>query len=252
MSRAHAIELAVITMVAAAAATIVPLAAGHVQWSWDAMNHHIYLGMIAERPRWHLDVMPASYQTYQYPYLYWPVYRMSLMSGSGAAIGAAWSAMQVALLMPPVWLICKRMLPETGSALRGVIERSAGCLLAFMSTVILIAIETTSNDLLASVPLLWALALGLQTPRTNRAAMLASALWGAATAFKLSNGLYLPLLLLWWWMPERPHLPWRRAAAIAAGAVGGMTLVYFPWGWQLWKLTGNPFYPYLAEIFGRG
>lgn len=250
MTRAHALELALLTLMAAAAAATIPLLTGYMAWSWDALNHHIYLGMIAETPRWHLDVMPASMQTYQYPYLYWPVYRLSLWDGSGARAGAVWSALQAAFLLPPVWLAAYRLLPPAGSALQARLERLAGCGLAFSSIVVLTGLETTSNDLLAAVPLLWAVALSLKSPPTDARALACAALWGVSAAFKLSNGLFLPLLLLWWWVPARPHLPWRRGLALAAGAVLGFGVAYAPWGWQVWQVTGNPFHPFLARFFG--
>jgi hypothetical protein len=251
MKRAHLVELVALTLLAAAAATIVPLSTGYFAWSWDALNHHIYLGMTAESPRWQLDVIPASYQTYQYPYLYWPVYRLSLLDGSGAVVGAVWSAFQAAMLLPPLWWICYRLLPDTGTALQGRAERAAGCVLAFMSVIVLIGLETTANDLLASVPLLWAVAVSLKTPPTDRRAMVAAGLWGVSAAFKLSNGIFLPLLFLWWWVPSRPHWPWRRAVALAFGGALGFAVPYAPWGWQLWQVTGNPFYPFLGALFGR-
>lgn len=254
--RALARELVLLTMVAAAAAAAIPLSGGYWAWSWDALNHHIYLGMTAEQSRWHLDVMPASYQTYQYPYLYWPVYRLALWDGPGAVAGALWAAFQAAMLLPPVWLTCLRLLPEAAGSTEprwhGALERTAGCALAFMSTIVLIGLETSANDLLAAVPLLWALALSLGRPFSDRRAALAAALWGVATAFKLSNGIFLPLLLLWWWVPQRPWLPLRRGLALAAGAAAGFGLIYAPWGWQLWQLTGNPFYPFLGTLFGPG
>ncbi len=255
MTRAQALEVLALTLLAGLASAAVPLSTGYFFWSWDALNHHVYLGLIAESPRWQLDVMPASYQTYQYPYLYWPVYRLSLMDGPGSHIGALWAGAQAALLLPPVWWICHRLLPDDGTRLQdrlqGVFERLCGCVLAFMSAIVLTALATTSNDVLAAVPLLWAVAVSLKTPASDRRIFFAAALWGMSVAFKLSNGLFLPLLVIWWWMPTRPHLPWSRGLALAAGASGGFLLSYGPWGWQLWQLTGNPTHPYLGFLFGK-
>lgn len=253
MKRALALELLLMTLLAAMLAAAMPLAAGQFEWSWDALNHHVYLGMTAEQPRWDLDVIPASYQTYQYPYLYWPVYRLSLLDVSGVVAGAIWSAFQAAWLMPPVWWLCMRLLPNAGAALPGWLERSLGCLLAFMSMVVLAGLQTTANDLLAAVPLLWALALAAHPVRSLRRSCVAAALVGVAAAFKLSNGLYFPLLLVWWWVPgDGWHLAARRGLAMALGVSLGFLVPYAPWGWQLWRLTGNPFYPFLADYFGRG
>ena len=245
------LELIAITIFAAVAAAAMPWATGYFAWSWDALNHHIYLGMTAEQPRWQLDVVAASFQSYQYPYLYWPVYRLSLMQGSGATIGAAWAAIQAALLAMPVWFISLRLLTNTGSSrATAAIERLAACAMAFMSLVVIMGLETTANDVLAAVPLLWSIAIGLQAKASSRRAFAAAFTFGVAVAFKLSNGLFLLLLLFWWWQPGRPHLPLLRGMALAIGASAGFAVPYSPWGWQLWRLTGNPFYPYFSALFG--
>jgi hypothetical protein len=243
------LELLALTLAAASAAALIPLSTGFMAWSWDALNHHIYLGLIAQEPRWHLDVLAASNQSYQYPYLYWPVYRLSLLNGSGASVGALWSGVQAALLMPPVWLICRQLLPSHKPSWQGVFERCLACYIAFASGLVLTALETTSNDILAAVPLLWALALGFNAKDSPRRSFAVAALWGISVAFKLSNAMFLPMMAVFWWMPNRPHWPLRRAAMLASGAALGFTLAYLPWGWQLWEQTSNPFYPYLTEVF---
>ncbi|MDZ7592770.1 MAG: hypothetical protein U5L05_19270 [Rubrivivax sp.] len=250
MTRRLRVELLLLTVVAAIAAATLPLHAGSLGWSWDALNHHIYLGLMAESPRFDRDVIAASYQSYQYPYLYWPVYRLSLLDGPGAVVGAGWAALQAALLLPPVWLISLRLLPVREQALIGMAERVTACGLAFMSTVVLAGLETTANDLLAAVPLLWAFAVMAGEPNTDRHALVAAALWGVSAAFKLSNALFLPLLLLWWWMPGHGRASLRRGVSIGAGAVSGFGAAYAPWGCQLWTHMGNPFYPYFTSLLG--
>jgi hypothetical protein len=253
LNKALKLELLALTLLASLAAASLMWSAGEFAWSWDALNHHIYLGLTAEHPRWDLDVMPASYQTYQYPYLYWPVYRLSLLDVSGQSAGALWSAFQTAMILPPVWSISRHVLPEQGRVLPGWLERSAACLLALMGLVLISSLQTTANDLLSAVPLLWALAMWVDPRRDTARAVLAAALLGTAAAFKLSNALYFPVLLVWCWVPgSSPVRALVRLVAMGAGLAGAFALVYAPWGWQLWKLTGNPFYPFLADSFGRG
>jgi len=243
-------EWAGVTLAAALLAAILPLQAGFLGWSWDAINHHVYLGLTAQQPRWQLDVLPASVQTYQYPYLYWPVYLMSQWSGSAPLAGAAWSGFQAAMLAAPVWLLSHRLLPTQDSAREMRLLRMTACAAAFMSLGIVSTLESTASDLMACVPLLWALALSLNSDFNQRRAAAAAALWGVATALKFSNGLFLPWLLLWWYRPTTPHLPLRRAGALALGACLGFGLAYMPWGWQLWQMTGNPFHPFFGSWFG--
>lgn len=250
MTKAHALELALLALVAACLAATVPLSTGYFSWSWDALNHHVYLGLVAEQPRWHLDITAASTQSYQYPYLYWPAYRISLMHGHGAWIGAAWMAFQTVSIVVPVWFISLRLLPADGPSWQGAVQRTAACGLAFMNSVVLIGLETTASDILAAVPLLWAVFVGLSPQPSPRQALMCGALWGASVAFKLSNGLFLPLLMFWWWQPSRPHLSVVRGGALAVGALLGFALLYAPWGLHLWRLTGNPFFPFAGALFG--
>lgn len=251
MKRWLAAELLLLTSLAAAAAAAVAWNAGAWGWNWDALNHHVYLGLIAESPRWQLDVLAPNTQVYQFPYLYWPIYRISLLTGSGVHVAMAWAALQAALLLPPVWLLAHRLLqPQTGPAWEMALQRAAACALAGMNGVLVQGINMSSNDLLATVPLVWALALHLGAPASDRRAALCAALWGMSTAFKWSNGLMLPVLLVWWWRRDRPHWPLRRGLALAAGSAAGFALTYAPWGVQLWRVTGNPFFPYFQSLFG--
>lgn len=251
MTRAHWIEAILVTLAAAVAAAAVPLHAGEWAWSWDGLNHHVYLGLIAESPRWHLDVAAASVQSYQYPYLYWPVYRLSQLDIGGAWAGALWSAAMASLIVPPVWLASWRLLPAESTPAQAAFERIAACALALASVVVLSALNTTANDLLAAVPLLWGIALMTTARPSDARAGLAAALWGVSTAFKLSHVLAVPLLAVWWWQePGRPPR-WRRGLLIAACATAGFLLAHAPWGWQLWREIGNPFYPFLEALFRR-
>lgn len=242
------VEGMLVTVLLACVAAFLVYERGYFSWSFDAINHHIYLGYIAEHPRWHLDVTAAGSQSYQYPYLYWPVYRMSLLSGDGATIAALWAGLQAALLATPLWLLCVRLLPSGGSVVRTGAERLGAVLLGFSSVPALAALGTTANDAIAAVPVLWAVALwAVPTPNAGRC-VAAAALLGVGIAFKLSNVVYLPLLLAFaWTSPWRAHV-WRLVVA-GSSMLAGFVVLYSPWGWQLWRHTGNPFHPYLQSVF---
>lgn len=250
MSRAHWIELLLLTALASLVVGALPLSAQVWGWSWDALNHHVYLGLISEHQRWHLDATAASVQSWQYPYLYWPVYRLSLLPIEGTTAGAVWGVFLCLAMVPPVWLTCRHLLPKEESALQGIFERSAACALAFCSVVVISSMGTTANDPLATVPLLWALSLLTHPSGDNRMTTAAAALWGVGTAFKLSNALMMPMLLVWLWCPGGWQAMARRGCLMAAAAAGGFSLAYAPWGWQLWRETGNPIYPFLQNVFG--
>ena len=251
MKRWLVAEALLLTLLAAASGAALAWQAGHWGWSWDALNHHVYLGLTAEHPRWHLDVLAANYQAYVYPYLYWPTYRISLIEGDGLKVLMLWSAAQSAMLLPPIWLAAYRLLsPSNMAPWELPLARGAACALAYSSAIVLLAVTMSSNDLLATMPLLWALALHLGQPQSGRRAFTCAALWGVSTAFKWSNGLMLPVLFFWWWQASTPHFPLRRGVAITIGAAVGFGVAYLPWGIQLWQVTGNPFYPYFQALFG--
>lgn len=250
MTRLLWFEVLGLTALAAVLGAVHALSAPEWAWSWDALNHHVYLGLIAESPRWHLDVAAASVQTYQYPYLYWPIYRLTLLPISGPQAGALWAAAQAILVVPPVWVASLHLLPAQGSAWQAAFERVAACALAGASIVVLAGVGTTANDVVAAMPLMWAVALMAAPVPSDRRAALAAGLWGVSTAFKWSNGLAIPLLLIWWWQSRPRRLSLRRGVLLAVGATVGFGTAYAPWGWQLWHLTGNPFYPFFASWFG--
>ena len=247
--RAAVLEATLVTLLAVVGGAWLVHQNGFWSLSWDALNHHIYLGSIAETPRSHLDSVAASSQSYQYPYLYWPIYRLSLIDGSGVIVGMVWAALQTLLIVPPLWLFVYRLLPDDGNAWTQRVYRLIACYLALVSIPVLAAVGTTANDLVASVPVLWAVALGIGFAQSRKAILAAAALLGVGIAFKYSNVLYTPLALIWWFAPARPRFTFVGGFAIALSVALGFVAAYAPWGWRLWGMTGNPFYPHLQSLF---
>lgn len=248
-------ELGVLLVVAWAAFVAVPLGLGGIGLSWDALNHQVYLGWIANEPRFDRDFLAASYQSFQYPYLYWPFYKLFQSGLSGEWAGAVLVSFNV-LAVPPLWLLARACVPESswyGSAMRWL-----AVALAFFASVVLSMFDTTANDLLAAIPFVWGVALAMQpwSPRranwltTRRLVLLSGFCTGAAVAFKLSNGPLAILMPLLWGL-QGPSLK-QRAIHIAWGSVttlAGFSLLYGYWGWQLWVHYGNPIYPFYDGWF---
>jgi len=237
-----------------AAFAAIPLWLGYMGISWDALNHHIYLGWTAEHPRFDRDYVAAGYQYYQFPYLYWPFYKLAMSGVSGATAGVVLALLH-ATAIPAVWLIARSCIP--GQDLFAAGMRGLAVLLAFLTGAVLSLFDSTSNDLLAAIPLLWAYAFALQPladPQASplRSAAASGAIAGLAVAFKLSNGfLAITLPLLWLW-PEGT-LQARAGRCIAAGLclLGALFLCYGYWGWQLWTTFGNPIYPFYESVFAQ-
>jgi hypothetical protein len=223
--------------------------------SWDMLNHHLYLGWIAQSPRFDLDVLPASYQTYQFPYLYWPLYKMALAGWSGPQVGMALATLHL-VTVPPVWMIARHCMP--GATAFDVSMRVMGVLLGFLTPLAISLFDSTTNDLLSAAPFLWALALALSpfapgrgSPRQVRRAIVLSGLFaGLSVACKLSNGPLVVLLPILWVAAQAGYGRKLQALLLGGGAtMASFVISYGYWGWQLWTHFGNPFFPFFDGWF---
>jgi hypothetical protein len=253
--RRDSVELAAITALGWLALVSIPLALGGIGLGWDALNHHIYLGWVAEQPRFDRDFAAAGYQAYQFPYLYWPAYRLFEAGVSGRVAGAVLVSMHV-LAVPALWLIARSCVP--GGGWYETTMRGAAVALALSGEVFLSLMDTTANDGLAAVPLVWAVALAVLgtlppsqgKPASKSCVVISGLMAGLATAFKLSNGplaLMLPLV----WVMCGSDLRTRAMQVIrgSASTLLGFALAWSWWGWQLWTHFRNPFYPFLGNWF---
>jgi hypothetical protein len=255
-SPAPRMELLLVVAVVWLLLASIPLGLGGIGISWDALNHHVYLGWTAFSPRFDRDWLAASYQAYTYPYLYWPFYKLVELQVPGMWAGLALVSLHV-LMVPALWTIARACVPER--SWEGTALRAGAVLLAFLGQLTLSLMDTTANDLYAASPLVWAVALGLvasQTPSPGawltpmRAVALSGGLAGIAIAFKLSNGpLVLVMPLLWALVPDTSM---RRLGYVLSGtawSIAAFALAYGWWGWQLWQYTGNPIYPFCENWF---
>lgn len=225
--------------------------------SWDTQNHHIYLGWVAAQARFEQDYFAASTQSYQFPYLYWPVYQMAKWRLLGWQAGVVWALMH-SLVAIPLWVMAKALIPVPGK--EAAMYRVAAVVLGVFNILVLRAPETPANDVLAAIPYVWAVAIGLWGIRDEDArrvvggslglAACVGGLGGLSVALKLSNGmlvLILPLLC----MAFNGRMLQRMGAvficALSVALVFGV--VYGWWGWQLWVHFGNPVFPFYDSVF---
>lgn len=249
-------ELPVVCLLAWAAFAAIPVLEGGIGLSWDALNHHIYLGWTAERPRFDRDFLAASFQAYQFPYLYWPVYKLALAGWSGAWAGVVLATLHVSVV-PPVWMLARTCM--AGNSVFDLIMRALAVGMAFLTGVVISLFDSTSNDLMAAMPLVWGIAMALAPLNQSRARwqterrliVLSGLLSGAAVAFKLSNGPLALLMPVLWWSSGGDGWRARMVKVIMGGisAVLGFAVIYGYWGWQLWTHFGNPIYPFYDSLF---
>ncbi|MBG9388889.1 hypothetical protein [Caenimonas aquaedulcis] len=249
------LELAAILCIAWALFVAIPVSLGGIGLSWDALNHHIYLGWIAEHPRFDRDFLAASYQSFQYPYLYWPFYKLFQTGMPGTWAGAVLASINLAAV-PPLWMLARRCVAE--ASWYGVAMRVLGVALAFLTGVVLSLFDSTANDVMASIPLVWAIALAMEPSAAPTGSVLAPArlpllsglFAGASVAFKLSNGPLAILMPLLWvlhgrsWPERGAHVVWGCVATLV-----GFLVFYGYWGWLLWTWYGDPVYPFYDYWF---
>ncbi|WP_157443378.1 hypothetical protein [Curvibacter lanceolatus] len=238
----------------------VPLMLGHIGFSWDGLNHHIYLGWSAEHERFGRDIQAAGTQVYQFPYLYWLPYRLMHADINGALAGAIIN-IQYLLSVPAVWLICKAGMPQ--NTVFDQFCRILGSILAFTSCVSLSFLDTTANDWVAAIPMLWAVAFTVLPTRSTQDQVgtpkiidltkfiVAGFFVGMAVAFKLSNG---PLSIVFpvFWMYVAPGSLVRKSMYMICACLSvlfGFLVIYGYWGSVLWQYFGNPIYPYYDNLF---
>jgi len=233
---------------------LLPVLGGGMGLSWDAVNHQIYLGWIADQKRFDLDFWAAATQSFQFPYLYWPAYKL-YSSGAGAIeTGIVLAALQCTCV-PAVWMLARVCVPE--HSWFGTTMRAIAMAMAFASSVVLSMFNTTANDLLSAIPLIWGVAIMSMVfvnDEKKRVAMwhylLAGALCGISVAFKLSNGpvaVSAPFLILLKMEGKRVNFSGALAAYLAL--ILGFGLTYGPWGWELATRFGNPIFPLFNGIF---
>ena len=248
------LEASLLTVLVWLALLAISASEGGIGLSWDALNHHIYLGWTAEGHRLDQDVLPASLQSLQFPYLYWPAYKLA-KHGVGPIGAAAVLCAIHALAVPPLWAIARVLIQ--GPRAEEVILRALAVAMAFLSPVILALTDNTANDLMAATPLVWAIALALWAndaeashPARRRHVLASGFLAGVATTFKFSNGPFALLLPLLWVMGAGPAR-WRAQQVMLGGiaTIAGFTLTYGYWGWLLWTRFGNPLYPFYDSLF---
>ena len=234
----------------------IPLSLGELGLGWDALNHHIYLGWTAEQYRFDRDLLGAGYQSFQSPYLNWPVYKMAASGWTGVSAGMVLASLHL-LAVWPVWMLARAC--GRGGAVFDVAMRFLAVVLALLSSVVLSAFGSTMNDLLAATPLVWAVALAMEPTTkptamapaaTRRYVMLSGLCAGLAVALKLSNG-PLAVLMPGLWLLCGREVRGRLGAMLTGGlgALAGFLLGYGYWGWLLWRYFGNPVFPFYDHWF---
>jgi hypothetical protein len=253
VSRPRLPELAVLIAFVAASVAFA-LHAGR-NTSWDQKNYHYYGGYALLHKPLLYDFAPAQVQTFFNPLFHLPTYLMlkHLPTRATAAILAALQGLNFWL----VYKISRKVLADLLPWSREVLSLAAAAA-AFYGAVNLSELGTTFGDNLVSVLPLAALWLILdrlpQRPDSGRRKY-SKLVWGgliagAACGLKLTVAIYvIPLAVVLLGFTVARRVSPKGLAAFYAGIALGFIAAYGFWGWALYREYGNPFYPYLNNIF---
>ena len=246
-----------------ALAAAVALALGR-DANWDLRNYHLYNPHALLEGRWNLDLAPAGLHSFLHPGLDVPFYLLTRSPLNG------WPRVVYALQAGYLGLLAFLTLAVANLACHGEARRVSGesaLVAAFGLTgaATLPQAGATFNDVQVACLVVGALlallmAAGSETPgadaapaegRSARLRLLSGALGGAAVGLKLTAAVYAPALTAAAVLGTSGNGA-RRARAVVLFAVGGalgFALAYGPWGWFLYERFGNPFGPFLNDIF---
>lgn len=208
--------------------------------NWDWQNYHEYNVWALINGRYALDALPAGFQTYFNPTVYFPVYylRHWLPLPFGLMIMGAVHGLNLLL----VYFLVRALLQNaaTASAI------GAAILIAAVGPMTLSEVGTSFSDILTALPILAGSLLILSANERQGRIFLAGVLIGAAVGLKLTNVVYAlgaAAAILVTARPLLATITLGLGGAIGAVATGGA------WGLMLWREMGNPIFPLFNAVF---
>ncbi|HUO55522.1 MAG TPA: hypothetical protein VMU18_12315 [Rhodoblastus sp.] len=219
--------------------------------NWDRKNYHLGVAATISRGAFWESLFPAGIQSYFDPLLLQA--QFYLMERVGPRSFAVITALAQSLAFIGAGFTCMAVARQTTEPTRPIFSTIAGFLgflLCLFAPVALSELGTTFIDLSSGALVIGAFALLLvREERLGRVA-LAGALVGAATAFKLTNGLFaIGGAAFSLAGPERwpRRLVW--LSVFGAAALVLFAVIAGPWHLELWRRFHNPFFPYFNTIF---
>ena len=209
--------------------------------NWDWLNYHEYNVWAVLNDRYGIDAMPAGFQTYFNPAVYFPIYylRHFLPLPYGLMIIGAVHGLNLLL----VYFLIRALLRETAT----VSAIGAAILIAAVGPMTLSEVGTSFSDILTALPILAGGVLILSANESDRGRyLLAGLLIGAAVGLKLTNAVYAigaAAAVLAASRPLKATFFLGIGGAVGALATGGA------WGLMLWREMGNPIFPLFNAVF---
>lgn len=219
-------------------------------FNWDQRNYHIGVPFLLTHGMFWDSIAPAGIQSYLNPYVM-EIQFFAMQHVSAISFAVMLAVFQSLSFMIAGFISAEVAYPAGGS--QAMVLGLLGFALSLLAPMPLSEAGSTCIDLVTAVPVLGAYALLLT--RGHRLSLVTSAglagvLLGAATALKLTNGVFaLGAVGFALGGPEslRRRIVWLLAcggaAIVAFAAVGG------PWCIEVWKHFRNPLFPFYNNIF---
>ena len=218
--------------------------------NWDLQNYHLYDPFAFLAGRSQLDLNAVGNQSTFFPLIDIPYYLLAVRWLPHCPrmvcflAGLPYGALGFLLLRLALALGFVPELPMAWIA--------AG--IGMTGTTVFMEIGTTFGDIPVAclvIAGLWQALRGLDAPqRWQMGCAWAGAGSGLAFALKLTAAVYIPALLVAILVcgPDARQRCFGAAAFLVANGICFLA-VYGAWGWHLWAQYGNPFYPFLNNVF---
>ncbi|WP_235782893.1 glycosyltransferase 87 family protein [Bradyrhizobium murdochi] len=209
--------------------------------NWDWQNYHEYNVWAVINGRYGIDALPAGFQTYFNPAVYFPLYylRHLLPAPYGLMIIGAIHGLNLLL----IYFLVRVLLREaaTASAI------GAAILIAAVGPMTLSEVGTSFSDILTALPIVAGCILILSANGSHHGRyVLAGLLIGAAVGLKLTNVVYALGVAAAVLLAARPLLA---TLCLGVGGLIGALATGGAWGLMLWREMGNPIFPLFNAVF---
>lgn len=222
--------------------------------NWDLRNYHYYNVYAWLNDRYLFDIAPAQRQTFLNPVLDLPYYGLvqvlNDMPRLVSALMGAWQGLNYYVL----WRIARLLLVVEGAPGFSLLAAGLATLIGATGSALLPVLGSTMNDAPATTLVLAAVFLLLRDVKngdsgSSRVVWLAGGLTGLAVGLKLTMAGYALALVvsLAPFYGFRRFVPQAFRFCLAAGLGGILADGFFLW--SMWRLFGNPLFPFYNNVF---
>ena len=209
--------------------------------NWDWQNYHEYNVWAVITGRYGIDALPAGFQTYFNPTVYFPIYylRHLLPLPYGLMIIGAVHGLNLLL----IYFLVRVLLRQAATAT----AIGASILIAAVGPMTLSEVGTSFSDILTALPIVAGCILIVSADEKHHGRYaLAGLLIGAAVGLKLTNVVYALGAAAAVLAASRPLLA---TLCLGLGGAVGAVMTGGAWSVMLWREMGNPIFPLFNAVF---